>query len=478
MTDDKGDRRQLGRILLKQRLVTAKQLDDMLQAQREQPGQRLASVAAAAGTVAQVDLLRALSEQHGLPGIDLSQVVIDLGHVREVPEELARRCQLLPIMIRDDRLFLAMADPFDTRVVEEVEFVTGKKVFPYVALHEALSTTIEAAYAELAAGRSHYIGAAAPPDYVASLGARREPQPGVDGVVSAESEITETGLSTASLSTDVGPALDASYVGPVDDLIADSTKRTILVVDDDEEIRRLLRRAFEERGLRVVDAGDGIDALHAVKQHSPDALVLDAMLPGLHGFDICRRIRGSQRYGHIPIVLMTAVYRGWRIAEDLRDVYKVATVLEKPFRLDDAIKAVEAALSGASQEPPPDEEALSGEANAALEKGLAAFQRGEIEAAVEHVRGGVKIDPLAFQLHYSLGLFLARTEEGLYSAIQAIETAVELRPRNYAALRNLAVLYQQGGFRRKAVEMWERALQCAPDADTRKGIKEHLVTLL
>jgi Tfp pilus assembly protein PilF len=53
-----------------------------------------------------------------------------------------------------------------------------------------------------------------------------------------------------------------------------------------------------------------------------------------------------------------------------------------------------------------------------------------------------------------------------------------LQPRNFSALKNLAVLYQRAGFKHKAIEMWERALASAPDEDTRKGIKEHLMTLL
>ena len=51
-----------------------------------------------------------------------------------------------------------------------------------------------------------------------------------------------------------------------------------------------------------------------------DSAVLDAMLPELHGFDICRRIKASARYGHIPILMISAVYRGWRFAEDLREL--------------------------------------------------------------------------------------------------------------------------------------------------------------
>ena len=62
--------------------------------------------------------------------------------------------------------------------------------------------------------------------------------------------------------------------------------------------------------------------------------------------------------------------------------------------------------------------------------------------------------------------------------VTELETAIDLQPRNFSALRNLAVLYQRAGFKHKAVEMWERALGNAPDEETRRGIKDHLVSLL
>ena len=58
------------------------------------------------------------------------------------------------------------------------------------------------------------------------------------------------------------------------------------------------------------------------------------------------------------------------------------------------------------------------------------------------------------------------------------ERAIELDPNLYAAAQNLALLYQAKGFKRKAVEMWERALLSAPSEDVRNNIKQHLVNIL
>jgi CheY-like chemotaxis protein len=252
----------------------------------------------------------------------------------------------------------------------------------------------------------------------------------------------------------------------------------VLVVDDEDDIRRLLRRVLVEHGYQVVEAARGNEALQKVREHQPDLIVLDAMLPEIHGLDICRRVKESQKYGHIPILLVSAVYRGWRFAEDLRESYGVQGFLEKPFKIADVVRAVEAAL--AHQDPAGGargDDVISPIANQALEAGIEAYRRGELETAIAHLRRGITADPHAFRLHYHLGLLHGRSAQ-VFEAIEAMERAVELSPKNFAALKNLAVLYQRAGFKHKAVEVWERALGSADDEETRRGIKDHLISLL
>jgi Tfp pilus assembly protein PilF len=66
----------------------------------------------------------------------------------------------------------------------------------------------------------------------------------------------------------------------------------------------------------------------------------------------------------------------------------------------------------------------------------------------------------------------------VYDAISELERAVEINARHFPAVRNLAILYQKAGFRNKATETWERALNVAPDDVTRQSIKQHLLGLL
>jgi DNA-binding response OmpR family regulator len=251
----------------------------------------------------------------------------------------------------------------------------------------------------------------------------------------------------------------------------------VLVVDDEEDIRKLLRRVLEDKGYRILEADRGSVALNMVKQHVPDAIVLDAMLPELHGFDICRRIKASARYGHIPILMISAVYRGWRFAEDLKASYGVNAYIEKPFRIAEILNAVEAMLAGAPKPDLRDAEALSAEADEALSAGMEAYRQGEIDIAIRHLERGIGVDPLAYRLHYHLALLVGRKGD-VFRAIQELETAVDLNPKFFPALKNLAVLYQKAGFKHKAIEMWERAIGQSPDDETRGQIKEHLMSLL
>src|SRR5579863_2044079 len=141
------DKRPLGKILLQRKLVSQQGLDDALARQRRAKDPTpLASALVEEGSVAEIDVLRALSEQHGVPGIDLTQVAIVLDHLDVVPREVAETHRILPVLMRGDRIFLAMAEPQDKRVVDELEFVTGKKVYPYIAIQSTLANTIAAAY--------------------------------------------------------------------------------------------------------------------------------------------------------------------------------------------------------------------------------------------------------------------------------------------------------------------------------------------
>jgi CheY-like chemotaxis protein len=86
-----------------------------------------------------------------------------------------------------------------------------------------------------------------------------------------------------------------------------SEQTTILVVDDDAMMRTMFSALLIRWGYTVVEAGDGVEALAAVEQHSVECIVLDVMMPGMDGFEVCRRLRRDPATAHIPVVLATAL---------------------------------------------------------------------------------------------------------------------------------------------------------------------------
>ncbi len=78
---------------------------------------------------------------------------------------------------------------------------------------------------------------------------------------------------------------------------------TILVVEDDRRIRDLLRRGLLFEGYQVETAEDGESALRCAREREPDAVILDLMLPGMDGLEVCRRLRSAS---NVPILMLTA----------------------------------------------------------------------------------------------------------------------------------------------------------------------------
>lgn len=106
-------------------------------------------------------------------------------------------------------------------------------------------------------------------------------------------------------------------------------RRRILVADDEPAIRRALVVALTHGGYHVVEATDGEEALEAVSEHHPELVLLDANMPRLHGFEVCRRLKADPNTRGITIFLLTASAQSDQRAEGLAagaDAY-----ITKPF---------------------------------------------------------------------------------------------------------------------------------------------------
>jgi DNA-binding response OmpR family regulator len=83
-------------------------------------------------------------------------------------------------------------------------------------------------------------------------------------------------------------------------------KGTILIIDDEKDLIELVRYNLEKEGYDVIAATDGQTGLEIAQRHKLDLIVLDLMMPGMDGLEVCRHLRTDARTGRIPLVMLTA----------------------------------------------------------------------------------------------------------------------------------------------------------------------------
>ena len=88
---------------------------------------------------------------------------------------------------------------------------------------------------------------------------------------------------------------------------AQPCRGTVMVVDDEEQNRMLLRDPLEAHGYKVIEVENGIRALQKVEEEIPDVILLDLMMPKMDGFEVCRRLKKYWRAAHVPILVLTAL---------------------------------------------------------------------------------------------------------------------------------------------------------------------------
>jgi CheY-like chemotaxis protein len=116
---------------------------------------------------------------------------------------------------------------------------------------------------------------------------------------------------------------------------------SVLVIDDDPDVRSFIVAALEELGYRVREASDGREGLAAIEREVPDLIVLDFIMPGLSGADVARRI--LDKHPEQPILFVS----GYSETEAVKRTAPDAQLLAKPFRAEVLQKAVRKALARA-----------------------------------------------------------------------------------------------------------------------------------
>jgi DNA-binding response OmpR family regulator len=459
-------RKELGEILREADLVTPAQLTEALSLQRTY-GERLASVLVRQHILTEKFAVTYLGRQLGVPPVDLSRTEIDLSLLEVLPLELCERHLVFPVRFEATRLQLAMADPLDRTVTSEIEFKTGVRLAPLIALESAVKNAIVEARRALKSGQKQISPNVQKP---------REGPPPAAPAPADEKPVAVVPLEEkerAIFETLAGAPLPQVPIAAPVRVPAVEEVQTILAVDDDPAVLQLMEQVLQSRKYRVVTARAGREALAKVRETMPDLVVLDGMLPEVHGFEICRQLKTSERFRHIPVVMISAIHTGWRFAADVKEKYGADDYLEKPFEPAELLRRVESLLNRAPAVSPTSEAA----ARQQLKEGVVALKQERVDDAIAAFSRGLAIDQFNDLLHYYLAL--AYEKKGMvFHAIDHYERAVHSTPDFYDAITALATLYQKQEFWRKAVEMWEMALTATRDEAVRARIKDHLLSLL
>ncbi len=121
---------------------------------------------------------------------------------------------------------------------------------------------------------------------------------------------------------------------------------TILVVDDEEDVRKFLSMALQEAGFKVVTASDGFEALEQVKKQKPSLISLDLVMPKRSGVKFYRDLNKNKEYSSIPIIIVTGHARDDLGRSDLKELTMSGPgiYLEKPIKPDNYIAAIKQIL--------------------------------------------------------------------------------------------------------------------------------------
>ncbi len=121
----------------------------------------------------------------------------------------------------------------------------------------------------------------------------------------------------------------------------------VLFVDDDVHIGRLIQDLLEHHGFQVTVAKTGKTCLEMARVHPPNLVLLDIMMPGMDGFEVCRELRRDAGLHHVPVVMLTAM-EDPKLNE--RAFAAGAEVcMTKPFRPDRLLNSVHLALQNAAR---------------------------------------------------------------------------------------------------------------------------------
>lgn len=119
-------------------------------------------------------------------------------------------------------------------------------------------------------------------------------------------------------------------------------QKKILIIDDEEDIQKLLKIRLEQEGFIVTVAGDGEKGIKAAELEQPNLILLDIMMPKVDGYSCLKEIRRIQKIKDTPVVMLSG-----KEEEKVRDLFafqKISGYVEKPFELDNLVSKIKEIL--------------------------------------------------------------------------------------------------------------------------------------
>ncbi len=413
-------------------------------------------------------LAELLAKRTGVPVVVLSESTFDLRTLAQLPADVMRKFDALPVAADERSLTVTLPDPDAPDVVSSLSLLSGKRVIALVGLHAVVGEVIRRALDAVAEGATvlkgksstheePYVALAQPP----SIGS-------VDRATALADLLAEAGLeerlktrarALAKIpAPQAWPAMVEGMSSRIDIPVVPAPmpgERVALVVDDDAAIRDLVSITLSHDHYKVVTAENGEDAIATLRTVRPDIIILDAMMPGLHGFEILVALKQSSAHKNIPVVMCSAVYTDWLQARAIEETHGADAFLKKPFGLAQ-LRGVVAQLTKREaprwQVPENAEQRLM---TVEIELDLA-IGKGD-DAQAEVLAGEcLAIDPFSPRGWFARGdVLLARGD--IAGAWSAFENAIVYGPENTTALVTLALVAERLGFRRRAQAIWRRA---------------------
>jgi DNA-binding response OmpR family regulator len=159
-----------------------------------------------------------------------------------------------------------------------------------------------------------------------------------EGKIGVSSKINEGSTFYVSIPVDLKGKENEETVEQEENLPKESDRKTLLIVEDNEEFRRFLVEQLSSR-FNMLQASDGEQGLGIASQKYPDLIISDLMMPGMNGIELCKKIKNSLQTSHIPVILLTA-----RLSDEAKiECYRAGadSYIAKPFNFEVLLTRIE-----------------------------------------------------------------------------------------------------------------------------------------